>query len=102
MPQEEKDSSKLTVLKSVFLSGSVNRMKDIEELYPTYTGKLLGMNHSVYIKKLNNPALFTIKQILFLAEQIDIKPEIIINIILKQLAADKKKEALPPKEKPGH
>lgn len=93
MPQEEKDSSKRTVLKSVFLGGSVKRMKDLESLYPTYVAKLLGMNHSRYTTKLLKPESFTVKQIVVLAEHIDIDPQIIMGIIFHQLANDRKRRS---------
>lgn len=92
MPRKEKDSSKPAVLKSVFLTGSVKRMKDIEKLYPTYFAKLLGMNHSRYTNKLLRPERFTAKQIHLLAEHIGIDPHIISDIIYNQITADKKKK----------
>jgi hypothetical protein len=92
MPQEEKSSSKRTVLKSVFSAGSIKSMKDLEELYPTYIATLLGMNYSRYIEKLNKPERFTIKQIILLAELIDINPQVILTIILNQVATNKKKK----------
>ena len=91
MSQEEKDS-RFRVLRSVFLDNSVKRMKDIEELYPTYIAKLLGINYSRYIDKLKKPETFSIKQVVLLADLIDINPQIIMNIILTQVVADKKKK----------
>lgn len=67
-------------------------MKDIEELYPTYIAKLLGINYSRYINKLNNPETFSIRQILLFADLIDINPQVMMDIILNQAAADKKKK----------
>lgn len=94
MPRKEKSIPKPTVLKSVFLSSSIKRMKDMEKLYPTYIANtVLGMNYSRYIEKLHKPERFTIEQINLLAEWIDINPQIITNIILTQLAIDKKKRA---------
>lgn len=45
MVKEEK-KQQFIAIKSMFLSGSVSRMKDIEKLYPTKVSKALGMNHS--------------------------------------------------------
>lgn len=60
MSQEEKDP-KLASMRSMFLDGSVERMKDIEKLYPTYIARLLGLNHSRYVRKLYKPEELTIK-----------------------------------------
>jgi len=91
MSRKENNNSKRTALKSVFLTGSIKRMKDLEEIHPTYIVRSLGFNHSRYKEKLGKPEEFTIKEIVSIAELIDMDPQIITNIILNQLAADKKK-----------
>lgn len=91
MPQEEK-IPKFAILKSLFLDGSIKSMKDIKELYPTYIGKKLGLNHSRYIEKLNNPEMFKIQHIITFARMIDINPQIIMTIILNQIATEEKKK----------
>ncbi|MBX2924123.1 MAG: hypothetical protein KF746_18125 [Chitinophagaceae bacterium] len=60
-------------------------MKDIEKLYPTMIAKALGINHSRYIQKLYKPEEFSVKQIVELANLLDINAQLIIDVILKQL-----------------
>lgn len=69
----------------MFLSGSVKRMKDIEKLYPTLVAKTLRINHSRYIQKLYRPEEFTIKQIIDLSGILEINPQMILDVILKQI-----------------
>ena len=47
--EENKNSFK--GVRSMFLAGSVSKMKDIEDLYPTNIAKALKINHSQYIKE---------------------------------------------------
>jgi hypothetical protein len=84
MPKGEKNSQFVAV-KSMFLSGSVKRMKDIEKLYPTLIAKSLHINHSRYVQKLYKPDGFTIGQIDQLAKLLDIDVQLILNVIINQL-----------------
>lgn len=84
MTKEEK-KTKYLALKSMFLSGQVLRMKDIEKIYPTMVAKDLGINHGRYINKLYKPQEFSIKHIVVLAHLLEIDPQIIIKIIFTQL-----------------
>ncbi len=84
MPKEEKNSQFLA-LKSMFLSGSVKRMKDIEKLYPTLVAKTLRINHSRYIQRLYKPEGFTIGQLDDLAKLLDIDIQLILDVVVKQL-----------------
>ena len=59
--EENKNSFK--EVRSMFLAGSVSKMKDTEDLYPTNIAKALKINHSRYIEKLRNPEGFTFKHI---------------------------------------
>jgi hypothetical protein len=84
MPKEDK-SNQFVAIRSMFLSGSVKRMKDIEKLYPTLVAKSLGINHSRYIQKLYKPEEFSIKQIIALSSILELDPQTIIDIVLKQV-----------------
>lgn len=86
MPKEDK-SNQFVAIRSMFLSGSVKRMKDIEKLYPTLVAKSLKINHSRYIQKLYKPEEFTIKQILALSVILELNPQAILDVILKQLSS---------------
>lgn len=86
MASEDKKLQYLAV-KSLFLSGSVKHMKDIEKLYPTMIAKSLGINHSRYIEKLYKPEGFTIKNIIELANLVEISPQLILDVIIKQLGS---------------
>ena len=89
MPKEEKNSQFLA-LKSMFLSGSVKRMKDIEKLDPTLVAKTLRINHSRYIQRLYKPEGFTIGQLDDLAKLLDIDIQLILNVVVKQLNSPSK------------
>lgn len=84
MPKGEKNQQ-FVAIKSMFSSGSVRRMKDIETLYPTGVSKAIKINHSRYIQKLHNPAEFKFKHINDLAKLIDIDIQLILDVIKKEL-----------------
>lgn len=89
MSKEEKNTQFIAI-KSMFQSGSVKRMKDIEKLYPTVVAKSLRINHSRYIQKLYKPNGFTIRQIDDLAKLLDINIQVILDVIIKELNAPSK------------
>ena len=89
MPKEEKNTQ-FIALRSMFQSGSVKRMKDIEKLYPTVVAKSLRINHSRYIQKLYKPDGFTIRQIDDLAKLVDLNIQVILDVIIKELNAPSK------------
>ncbi len=84
MVKEEK-KSQFVAIKSMFLSESVKRMKDIEKLYPSKVSKALGINHSRYIQKLYNPEEFKFKHIYDFAKLINIDIQLILDVIIKEL-----------------
>jgi len=84
MINEEKNKQFLAI-KSMFLSGSISRMKDIETLYPTGVSKALGINHSRYIQKLYKPEEFKFKHIKDLSKLLNIDMQIIVDVIIKEL-----------------
>lgn len=88
MPREDK-SNQFLAIRSMFLSGNVKRMKDIEKLYPTLVAKSLRMNHSRYIQKLYKPEEFTFKQVISFSNLLDIEASVIIEVILKQISSGK-------------
>jgi hypothetical protein len=73
-------------VRSMFLAGNVNKMRDIEDLNPTNIAKALGINHSRYIDKLYNPEEFTFKHIWQLSKILDIDVQQIIDVIKKEVA----------------
>lgn len=81
--EENKNSFK--GVRSMFLAGSVSKMRDIEDLYPTNIAKALKINHSRYIEKLRNPEGFTFKHIWSLSKLLEIDIQIIIDVIKKEL-----------------
>ena len=80
MTKEEK-KTKYLALKSMFLTGQVLRMKDIEKIYPTMVAK--------DFNKLYKPQEFSIRHIIVLANVLEIDPQIIIKIIFAQLNGQK-------------
>lgn len=75
---------------SMFLSGTVTKMKDIEDLYPTNIAKALKINHSRYIDKLRNPGKFSFEHIWKLSQLLEIDIQLIIDIIKKELETSAK------------
>ena len=82
---KEVKKDKLKGARSIFLSGNVQKMRDLETASPTLIAKALGMNHSRYIHRLYHPDEFTIKHIINLANTLDLPPQTILDVILKQL-----------------
>ncbi|PVD52222.1 hypothetical protein DC498_10895 [Terrimonas sp.] len=82
---KEENETQYKVIRLMFQSFSIKRMKDIEKLYPTMIAKALGINHSRYIQKLYRPDEFSIKHVIDLANLLDIEPQLIIDVILKEL-----------------
>lgn len=70
----------------MFLAGNVNKMRDIEDLYPTNIAKSLGLNHSRYIEKLYKPEEFNFRHIWELSKLLDLDVQLIIDVIKKELA----------------
>ena len=85
MPKEVKNSQ-FIVIRSMFLSDSVKKMKDIEKIYPTLVAKALRINHSRYIQKLYNPQEFTIQHLIALSNLLEMDIQLIWEVILKQIS----------------
>lgn len=83
MTEEKKNQYK--AIQSVFLTGGVKKMRDIQELYPTKISKSLGINHSRYIEKLHKPEKFSIKHIWVLSKLLDLNIQIILDVIILEL-----------------
>ena len=81
---KEADKLKLQTIASVIKSGQIERMKQLETLYPTLVSKALKLNHSRYVDRLYYPEQFTIKQIRQFAALLDLPPQTLVTIILKQ------------------
>lgn len=86
--EENKDSFK--GVRSMFIAGSVSKMRDIEDLYPTNIAKALKINHSRYIEKLRKPEKFTFEHIWQLSKLLEIDMQLIIDIIKKELQSNAK------------
>ena len=82
--QDNKDQ--FVAVSSMFTSGNVKRMRDIETLYPTAIAKALKMNHSRYIQKLYKPEEFTMKQLGGIANLLEINIQLILDVVVKQMA----------------
>jgi hypothetical protein len=82
--QDNKDQ--FVAVSSMFVSGNVRRMRDIETLYPTAIAKSLKMNHSRYIEKLYKPEEFSMKQLGALANLLEINIQLILDVVIRQMA----------------
>ena len=87
MGQEKQvDDIALRSIKLMFEQGEVKRMYDIHKLSPTKIAKALALNHGRYVDKLFNPEKFYIKEIRAFSNLIGVNPEVILSVILKELA----------------
>lgn len=86
--QDNKDQ--FVAVRSMFISGNVKRMKDIETLYPTAIAKALKINHSRYIQKLYSPEDFSMKQLGALANLLEINIQLVLDVVVRQMAANLK------------
>lgn len=85
MPREVV-KNQYAIIRSMFLSREVRKMRDVEKLYPTLIAKALGVNHSRYIQKLYKPEELSIKHFRDLANLLDIHPQVIMDIIMRELS----------------
>jgi len=69
----------------LFLSGKVKHMYELLERSPTKIASLLGLNYNSYHDKLRNPEKFTSLHINTIAYAIRINPDIIHNVIQKEI-----------------
>jgi len=74
----------LNAIRALFVTGTVKKMKDLEYQSPTLVARLMKLNHSRYISKLYKPQDFTIRQVIALANILDLHPHLIADVILKQ------------------
>lgn len=94
MPEEEK-KTQFKAARSMFLAGTVTKMRDIEDIDPTRIAKALRINHSRYIYKLHKPGEFAFKHIWNLAKLLEIDEQLIIDVIkteMKQTGKQPKKK----------
>ncbi|MDB5141070.1 MAG: hypothetical protein JWR12_2986 [Mucilaginibacter sp.] len=70
----------------LFLSGKITKMYQLVKRSPTKVSKLLGINYEAYHSKLQNPEKFTLFHINVMAYAFRIDPDIINNIIQKEIS----------------
>lgn len=85
MPLEEKKDP-FKPVRSMFISKTVTKMRDIKDVNPTQIAKALGINHSRYLLKLQKPGEFSFKHIWRLSELLEIDVQQIIDIIKTEMA----------------
>ena len=77
--------------KKLIESGDVVTFREIFDYVPKTRVTLdLGTNHTRFGKLLNNPDLFTLRELTTLASFLDIEPKILINLAYDQAISDKK------------
>jgi hypothetical protein len=77
--------SKFEDIHILFLSGKITTMYQLVSRSPTKVAKLLGINYDSYHSKLKNPENFTEYHINTLAYAFKIDPDLIHNIIQKEI-----------------
>lgn len=69
----------------MFEMGKIKKMKQLEKLSPTKIAKSLGINYGRYIRKLYNPELFVIAELIKLAKILDIKFKLISEVVIREV-----------------
>ncbi|PSL50002.1 hypothetical protein CLV51_1011344 [Chitinophaga niastensis] len=88
MAQEKKYAA----IKALLEAGGIARIADIFEYIPkTNVYKLLGTGYLTFLKKLDNPGLFTIDELNTLADLIGVDDEILNSLARKEAKVLKKK-----------
>ncbi len=87
--------SDFLAIRSLFVSGHIKKMKQLEKQSPTKIASLLGLNYNSYHEKLKFPESFTAYHINLLAFSCRLDPNIIHNVIQAEIktrvqAANKK------------
>ncbi len=72
-------------IRSLFVSGYIRKMRQLEKQSPTKISSLLGLNYNSYHEKLKSPELFTEYHINLLAFSCGLDPNIIHNIIQTEI-----------------
>jgi len=72
-------------IQSAFLTGKISTMYKLVKRSPTKVAELLGMNYDSYHGKLLNPEKFTVLHINVMAFAFGIDPDLIHNIIQKEI-----------------
>ena len=72
-------------IQTLFLSGKISKMYQLVKRSPTKVAKLLGINYEAYHNKLSNPEKFTVFHINTMAYAFRIDPNIIHDVIQKEI-----------------
>lgn len=81
---EDMDPDFLSI-RSMFISGSLRNMYQLVKHSPTKISRLLGLNYDAYHTKLQNPEKFNVFHINILAYAIKVDPNLIYDLIQKQI-----------------
>lgn len=73
-------------IKAMFETGKIKKLVQLEKLSPTKLSKLLGINYGRYIEKLHNPELFALKELVKLAQIIDIDFKLIVDNVVAEIS----------------
>lgn len=72
-------------IKAMFETGKINKFIQLEKLSPTKLSKLLGINYGRYIEKLHNPQLFVLRELVKLAEILDIDFKLLTDTVVSEI-----------------
>ena len=71
--------------------GSISHFKEIYEVIPkTLVSKDMGMNYQTFTRKVAEPDLFTMRELIFMSNLFDVNPDDLFKRILADLAPKKK------------
>ena len=75
-----------TAIRSMVETGILSGFKEIFDIIPkTLVSNDLGMNYQTFTRKVNEPDLFTLRELAKIAHLMAVKPMTLVELILKDL-----------------
>ena len=95
-------TDRFIAIKSMFEQGNVQRMKDLDKIFPTAMAVAMGMNYDRYILCLYSPTDFKAREIMLFASLVNIDSRKIWDVIIKETSPTKitRKKAVRKKSAP--
>ena len=86
------EDRRYNAIKSMVDDGSISTFKEIFEVIPkTLVSKDMGMNYQTFTRKVTDPELFTVREILFMANLFGVSSTDLFHRITAGLSPAKKK-----------
>jgi hypothetical protein len=86
------EDRRYNAIKSMVEDGSISTFKEIFEVIPkTLVSKDMGMNYQTFTRKVTDPDLFTVREVLFMSNLFGVSPDDLFKRIMANLSPAKKK-----------